>query len=68
MFGYTEQPSLSFEKLCELGSYELPKKHVDKIKVMIVDEFTAIPYSVITSDIDSQKCNFLRNENNLCRQ
>jgi len=50
MYGNTEKPSIDFEKLCRIGNYEVPKDYKDMINVLIVDECTAIPYMLITSE------------------
>ena len=48
-------PSLTFEMLCNLGNYPVPSHLKTPIEVFIVDEQTAIPYTVLTSEFDPYK-------------
>ena len=46
-------PVINFDKLCELGTYNPPvmDNFPSPIKVIVLDDFTAIPYMMISSKI-----------------
>lgn len=57
-FKMNHKPELDILKLCDLASYQHPAAYVDLIKVFIVDEHTAIPYAILSSEIENYKCKF----------
>ncbi len=46
-------PNINFDKLCELGTYIPPmmENFPSPIKVIVLDDYTAIPYIMISSKI-----------------
>jgi len=45
---------LNIEDLCKMGGYLCPEQYKNEISVFVVNEHTAIPYTIIKSN---EKCN-----------
>ncbi len=50
-----ERAELTIEKLCEIGGYK-PTSFSDDVKVFSIDNYTAIPYTIINSETDNSSC------------
>lgn len=52
-----EPPAIDVAKICEMFNYPLPKNSEDFTDFFIFNEFTSIPYLVLSSKRNENKAN-----------